>query len=156
LAAEYASFSASQTAAPRSIVAAPRAARPARGICIEPLHIDRRQLGQQAECRAVERLRQAGFIVLARNFRCRAGELDIVARRGGLLVIAEVRLRRDLRFGGAPASITAAKRARIVRATRYLLRCQPALARLAVRFDALLLSAPDGPIEWIEAAFEAT
>jgi len=118
-------------------------------------HPDRSQLGSGAEIRAASLLEQAGFTVLARNYRCRAGELDIVARRARLLVIAEVRLRSGAAFGGAAASITAAKRARIVRAARYLLRCQPALAALEVRFDALLLSAPDGPIEWIEAAFEA-
>jgi putative endonuclease len=116
---------------------------------------DRSHLGSAAEVRAASVLEQAGFTVLARNYRCRAGELDIVARRARLLVIAEVRLRTGAAFGGAAASITAAKRARIVRATRYLLRCQPALAALDVRFDALLLSAADGPIEWIEAAFEA-
>jgi putative endonuclease len=101
-------------------------------------------------------LQQSGFTIVARNFRCRMGELDIVARRARLLVIAEVRLRSRTQFGGAAHSITAAKRARIVRATRFLLYVQPALADLSLRFDALLLSAPGGPIEWIEAAFEAT
>jgi putative endonuclease len=81
------------------------------------------------------------------------GELDIVARHGGLLIIAEVRLRSSAKFGGAAASITAAKRARIVRATRFLLARQPNLAALTVRFDTLLLSSSSGPIEWIEGAF---
>jgi len=117
--------------------------------------IDRQQAGRTAEARAAQALQQAGFTVLARNYRCRLGELDIVARRAQLLVIAEVRLRSRQQFGGAAASINAAKRTRIVRATRFLLRTQPALSELAVRFDALLLSDPDGPIEWIQAAFEA-
>jgi putative endonuclease len=117
--------------------------------------LDRRRVGQDAEQRAAELLQRAGFTLLARNVRCRAGELDLIARRGQLLVIAEVRLRSRPGFGGAAGSITPAKRARIVRAARYLLRCRPALARLAVRFDVLLLSAPDGTIEWIESAFEA-
>ncbi len=117
--------------------------------------MDRQHLGREAEIRAAQLLQQAGFTVLARNFRCRMGELDIVAQRAQLLVIAEVRLRSRAEFGGAAHSITAAKRVRIVRAAHFLLRVRPSLARLAVRFDALLLSAPDGPIEWIEAAFEA-
>jgi putative endonuclease len=117
--------------------------------------VDRQQLGCEAEARAAQLLSQAGFVVLARNYRCRLGELDIIARRAQLLVIAEVRLRSHREFGGAAASISAAKRARILRTTRYLLRVQPSLARLAVRFDVLLLSAPDGPIEWIPGAFEA-
>ncbi len=98
-------------------------------------------------------LQQAGLTVLMRNYRCRAGEIDIVARDLELLVIAEVRLRSRAEFGGAAASITAAKRARIVRATRYLQRCRPALSHLPVRFDVLLLHAAGGPIEWIRSAF---
>jgi putative endonuclease len=115
--------------------------------------LERRRLGSAAEERAARLLRLAGYDILARNFRCRMGELDIVARRGTLLVIAEVRLRRSERFGGPGASITAAKRARIVRAARFLLATRPRLAALAVRFDTLLLHSCAGPIEWIEGAF---
>jgi putative endonuclease len=115
--------------------------------------VERQRLGSAAEERAAQLLRLAGYEILARNFRCRMGELDIVARRGTLLVIAEVRLRSSGRFGGPGASITAAKRARIVRAARFLLVTQPRLAALAVRFDALLLESCAGPIEWIEGAF---
>jgi putative endonuclease len=115
--------------------------------------IDRHCLGSAAEERAAQLLRRAGCDIIARNFRCRMGELDIVARRGPLLIIAEVRLRSTAAFGGAAASITAAKRARIVRAARYLLTRKPSLTNLAVRFDTLLLSTSTGPIEWIEGAF---
>ena len=113
----------------------------------------RQHSGAAAEERAAQLLLGAGYAIVARNYRCRLGELDIVARRGAQLVIAEVRLRSSRAFGGPAASIGAAKRARIVRATRYLLLRQPQLAELDVRFDTLLLSASDGPIEWIEAAF---
>ena len=115
--------------------------------------LERQRLGSAAEERAAQLLQLAGYDILARNFRCRMGELDIVARRGTLLVIAEVRLRSSSRFGGAGASITAAKRARIVRAARFLLARRPHLAALAVRFDTLLLASCGGPIEWIEGAF---
>jgi putative endonuclease len=116
--------------------------------------LERQRRGAQAEERAPLLLRQAGYDIVARNFRCRLGELDIVARRGAVLIIAEVRLRSSTQFGGAAGSITAAKRTRIVRAARCLLMRRPGLARLAVRFDTLLLSSSAGPIEWIEAAFE--
>lgn len=116
--------------------------------------IDRHQLGIQAEERAARQMQDAGYQILARNFHCRLGELDIVARCGPLLIVAEVRLRSSGRFGGAAASVTAAKRARIVRATRYFLAYRPHLAALMVRFDTLLLDAVDGPIDWIEGAFE--
>jgi putative endonuclease len=123
--------------------------KPAKGRAL----LDRQLLGSAAEERAAQLLRLAGYDILARNFRCRMGELDIVARRGPLLIIVEVRLRSSQRFGGAAASVTYSKRVRILRATRYLLTCQPLLATLIVRFDTLLLSGPEGPIEWIEDAF---
>jgi putative endonuclease len=69
------------------------------------------------------------------------------------LVIFEVRLRSSNAFGGAAASVTPIKRARIRRATRYFLARHPVLATRTVRFDALLLERVDGPIEWIENAF---
>ena len=113
----------------------------------------RQHSGIDAEERAALHMRQAGFEILLRNFRCRLGELDIVAQRDDLLVVAEVRLRTRVDFGGAAASITARKRTRIVNCARYLLLGRPALRNLRIRFDALLLSARDGPIDWIEDAF---
>jgi putative endonuclease len=118
-------------------------------------YTDRQRLGSAAAERAVQLLRQAGYDIVARNFRCRMGELDIIARRAGQLIIAEVRLRSSDGFGGPAASITAAKRERIVRAARYLLLRRPGLANLAVRFDTLLLTTIAGPIEWIEGAFQS-
>jgi putative endonuclease len=118
--------------------------------------IDRQRLGSDAEERAVQLLLQAGYRIMARNFRCRMGELDIIARRGRQLVIAEVRLRSSSEYGGPAASISAAKRARVVRAARYLLMLRPELADLVVRFDTLLLSSSAGPIEWIQDAFGTT
>ncbi len=116
---------------------------------------ERMRRGRTAEARAAQVLAAAGFELLAQNYRCRMGELDLVAQRGPLLVIAEVRQRSRRDFGGAAASITVAKRRRIVRAARHLLRRRPALSRLAVRFDALLIDGSEGAVEWIEAAFDA-
>jgi putative endonuclease len=120
-----------------------------------PVHIDRRQIGQHAEERAALYLVAAGLVVLHRNYRCRRGELDIVARHGAMLVVAEVRLRASAQFGGAAASITRTKQNRIVIATRHLLARYPSLQRLRIRFDALLVAADDGQIEWIKGAFNA-
>jgi putative endonuclease len=116
---------------------------------------DRKGVGLAAEQRAAALMEQAGFTILQRNYNCRTGELDIVARRDEVLVIAEVRLRSSEQFGGAIASVSRSKRDRIVRAARNLLLRQPRLARLYARFDILVLSEPEGPIEWIEAAFDA-
>jgi putative endonuclease len=121
---------------------------------------DRQQLGRDAEQAAARFLEERRLTILARNYRCRAGELDIIAETPeGVVVIAEVRLRTDARFGGAAASVDWRKQRRIQRAARHLLTRQPALARRALRFDVLDL-APDGAlgyrIEWIRQAFEMT
>ncbi len=120
-----------------------------------PAPIDRQRLGGVAEERAAQHLRAAGLRLLHRNYRCRMGELDLVAREGDTLVIVEVRLRSSSRFGGAAASITHAKRRRIVRATRHLLARYPSLQKWPVRFDAVLVGAPGVPIEWLRGAFDA-
>lgn len=112
-------------------------------------------MGRRAELRAAELLERAGFTVLERNYRCRAGELDVVARRGDQLIVAEVRLRSRRDYGGPAASIGAGKRRRIVRAAQHLLRRRPELARLRTRFDVLLLVGVEGPIEWVQGAFDA-
>jgi len=103
----------------------------------------------------VQHLSAAGLELLHCNYRCRMGELDIVARDGAVLVVAEVRLRSSARYGGAAASITHAKQRRIVRATRHLLARYPSLQRFAVRFDAVLVPPGEGPIEWLRGAFDA-
>jgi putative endonuclease len=116
---------------------------------------DRRQIGASAEARAAQLLGAAGLQLVQRNYRCRMGELDLIARQGDLLIVAEVRLRSSERYGGAAASITRAKRQRIVRTTRHLLARYPSLQKCSVRFDALLVAGEDGPIEWIKGAFDA-
>jgi len=117
--------------------------------------IDRQQLGRDAETRAAALLEHAGLSVVVRNYRCRTGELDIVASDGRVLVVAEVRMRSSDQYGGAAASITWRKRQRIVRATRHLLALQPALAALPVRFDVLVADAAEQPLVWIRGAFDA-
>lgn len=115
----------------------------------------RQQLGRAAEQRAAVHLRAAGLQILASNYRCRSGELDLVARSATILVIAEVRCRsRDL-YGGAAASVTLRKQRRIIRATRHLLARAPALARLPVRFDVVVVPPDDGTPTWLRGAFDA-
>jgi putative endonuclease len=105
--------------------------------------------GAEAEVLAAAFLEQRGLIIVERNFRRRCGELDLVARDGGTLVFVEVRLRRGNAFGGAAASITAAKRTRLVRAASlYLARVR---GTPDCRFDAVLLDALDASrIEWLQ------
>jgi putative endonuclease len=118
----------------------------------------RQQSGRRAEELAADFLRAAGCEILDRNYRRRLGELDIIARCAGVLVVAEVRTRASDAFGGAAASITRAKQRRITRAANQLLQQRTELARLPVRFDVLVVSNPEGrtpSVEWIKHAFEA-
>lgn len=109
--------------------------------------------GARAEELCAELLRKAGLRVLARNWRCRHGEIDLVAEEGRTLVFAEVRLRQDERFGGAAESITAAKRARLIAAARLYLARRP---DAVCRFDVLLLDALEASrVQWIRNAFTA-
>jgi putative endonuclease len=118
----------------------------------------RQRAGQRAEQLAAEFLRAQGCEILERNYRRRLGELDLVARERGVLVIAEVRTRASAAFGGAAASVDRRKQQRIARAALQLLQQRADLARLPVRFDVLVVSGLEGPqprVEWIRHAFES-
>ena len=103
--------------------------------------------GDRAEALAAQFLMRRGLVIVARNFRTREGEIDLVARDGATLVFVEVRMRRSQRFGGAAASITAQKRERLVRAASAYLAM---LGREPpCRFDAILMRGVDAAtIEW--------
>jgi len=117
----------------------------------------RQRLGVQAENAAAAYLQAQGAHVLLRNYRCRCGELDIVAQLGATeLAIVEVRTRSSNACGGAAQSVDAGKRQRLIRAASRLLQQRRDLARLRVRFDVIVVSDPcsDAPrIEWIKHAF---
>ena len=83
----------------------------------------RQQQGRQGEDRALAHLQAQGQTLVARNFRCKGGEIDLIMRERGGLVFVEVRQRADTRHGGAAASITPAKQRRLLIAAQvYLLR----------------------------------
>jgi putative endonuclease len=104
--------------------------------------------GAAAESLAAEFLEARGLDVVERNYRCRGGEIDLIARDGATLVFVEVRLCSSGAFGGARASITAAKRRRLKFAAGLFL---PGLNREPpCRFDAILLDRLDiSRIEWL-------
>ena len=115
--------------------------------------------GAAAEQLAAEYLQTNGFVLLLRNFQCRAGELDLVGLDGEVLAIVEVRQRSGTRFGGALASVSLRKRRKIIRAARYFLLRQVEWRTRAVRFDVLALDGlPDGAHRtlWLKDAFRAT
>ena len=95
-------------------------------------------LGHAAEWRAVWRLRLAGFSILARRYKTRLGEIDIVARRGDLLVFVEVKARGDLLV--AVDALGNSQFGRVSRAASLFLARHPRYAACSVRFDAVLVS----------------
>jgi putative endonuclease len=120
---------------------------------------DRRALGELGERLAAGRLRRDGYAILEVNVALRPwGEIDIVAKRDGVLALVEVRTRRGDRFGGAALSFTTAKRHRMLRAAAaYLARLGD--AQPPARIDVVLVNF-DGAgrlldIEHIENAVEA-
>lgn len=120
----------------------------------------RAQLGQFAEQRAAQWLESQGVEILLRNFRRRSGEIDLVGRQRGMLLIIEVRLRQRSDFGGSAASVDSNKQSRLIRTTQQLLQQRRDWARLPVRFDVIAIerdaNATDGwRLEWIRHAFEA-
>lgn len=110
----------------------------------------RQEKGVAGEAAAADYLMRRGLTVVERNFRVRGGEIDLICRDAGSVVFVEVRLRSGKGYGGAAASITAAKQARLILAARHWLARH---GEQACRFDCMLIQ--DGRIEWLKDAFAA-
>ncbi|MDP2657477.1 MAG: YraN family protein [Candidatus Deferrimicrobium sp.] len=117
----------------------------------------RKAQGDAAEERARRHLEGAGFTIVERNFRTRVGEIDIVARKGDVLVFVEVRSREDADFGTPEESVTPAKRRRIVSAARQYLSSVPPSSWREARFDVIAIegSGAAGVLRHYPAAFDA-
>ena len=109
------------------------------------------RLGHVAEWRAVWRLRLAGYSILARRYKTKLGEIDIVVRRGGILAFVEVKARPSL--DDALSAITETKRRRICRAAAVWVARNPFAAQgWTLRGDAILVGGWRPPLH-IEDAF---
>lgn len=97
----------------------------------------KRKTGALYEQRAAEYLEKKGYRILQRNYRCRAGEIDLVARDGVYLVFLEVKYRRDNKAGLGEEAVNAAKQSRIIRAARRYLYEQRLPQDQPCRFDVL-------------------
>jgi len=108
--------------------------------------------GSPAEDRALQFLQGRGLRLLARNWRCKLGELDLVMQDGDTVAVIEVRSRRRDDYGAAIETVDRRKQARLVRATRLWLARRPELAEQPLRFDIVTLNA--GELEWRREAFD--
>lgn len=114
--------------------------------------------GQRAEDEALELLRHAGLKLLARNYRCPQGELDLVMEDDESLVMVEVRYRRDRGFGSAAETVGTRKQDKLLRAAQHFLQQDARYRRRPLRFD--VVAATEGvdstlQTEWIKDAFRA-
>lgn len=106
--------------------------------------------GEAAEDAALAYLQAQGLGLLQRNFRCKGGEIDLILQQQDTLVFVEVRKRADSRYGGAAASVTTRKQARLILAAQVFLqryRVPPACRFDVIAFDGNHLS-------WIKNAIE--
>ena len=116
----------------------------------------RQALGKAGEELASRELERRGYAILARRYRCRSGEVDIVARDGPTLVFVEVKARGSSAYGSASEAVTSLKRRRIVQvALDYIARHR--LDGCPCRFDVVSIGpGPPGlPIEIVQNAFDA-
>jgi len=110
-------------------------------------------LGAAAEQRALQLLQREGLRLLARNWRCRGGELDLVMQDGDELVFVEVRARRHGDYGGAAGSVDQHKQRRLIHAAQTYLATTPAQTQMPARFDVVAFEG-ERPPQWLRAAFD--
>jgi putative endonuclease len=113
--------------------------------------------GRLWEDRAAQYLERQGVRVVARGYRCRLGELDLVCRDEGHLIVVEVSARSSNNVCSAIESIGPRKRHRIVQATRHLLMRHSEWHGLSIRFDVIAIDGIDteaAQIHWVQNAFD--
>jgi putative endonuclease len=115
----------------------------------------RRMVGNAGEEAAVQYLLQRGYHILQRNYRCRFGEIDLIARDGGTLAFIEVKTRRSQRFGPAASAVTFEKQRHLIKASQMYMAQLKKTYELC-RFDvvAIEVDAHGLHIELIEDAFQ--
>jgi putative endonuclease len=117
----------------------------------------RKEAGDRGEDLALHHLQAAGLKLLQRNYRCTGGEIDLVMHDGAVLVLVEVRYRRNNHFGGAAASVGTPKQQRLLRAAQHLLQTNRSYRQYPARFDLVAIEGDNNHLQlnWIKDAFRA-
>ncbi len=119
--------------------------------------ISTQQRGDAAEALARQHLEQHGLRLLAQNWRCRLGELDLVMLDADTVAFVEVRYRRYSAWGGAAESVDARKREKLCRAAQHFLQQESRWAKYPCRFDVIAITADSqapAQLDWIQNAFD--
>lgn len=117
---------------------------------------NRQRLGQKGENLAALFIRDKGYNIIVRNYRCKIGEIDIIAKDNDTLVFIEVKTRSNLAFGSPATAITAKKQRQISRTAQNYLASKH-LFNTPARFDVISIILPAGgenQIELITNAFD--
>lgn len=117
---------------------------------------DKQLTGNQAERQSEQLLLRAGLRLLARNYRCKQGELDLVMRDADTVVFVEVRYRRSTRWGNAAETVDWRKQKRVIAAAQHYLLTHPHLVNQPCRFDVVAAQgnpADPAAYQWIREAF---
>jgi putative endonuclease len=118
----------------------------------------RQQAGREAEACALLYLQQQGLQLIAQNWLCKRGELDLVMLDGDTVVFVEVRYRRYSGWGGALHSVDLRKQGKLVLAAQLFLQNETRWADSPCRFDVVAIEGQpgsDSPVNWLKSAFDS-
>ncbi len=116
------------------------------------MKMNQNNAGLEAEKLAATFLTERGLKLIAQNYHCRFGEIDLIMKDGKTLVFIEVRLRSNAQFGDAGSSITPQKQQKLILTAQHYLQQH---VEAACRFDAILMNKANlQSIEWVRNAFE--
>lgn len=117
------------------------------------MKLSKNNAGLEAEKLAATFLAERGLKLVAQNYHCKYGEIDLIMKDAKTLVFVEVRLRTNSKFGSAGASITPQKQKKLILTAQYYLQQH---GDSQCRFDAILMNKADAAhIEWLRNAFDA-
>ncbi|MBA7543314.1 hypothetical protein ES705_35644 [subsurface metagenome] len=109
--------------------------------------------GREGEVAAVKYLEKKGYKVVERNFRCRRGEIDIIARKDEELVFVEVKNWDALTIDSVEHSLNSLKKQRLIETAHYFIHCHPELKESRIRFDLIFIHGELSKIDHFENAF---
>ena len=128
------------------------------------ISIDTKKIGNQIEVLVCDYLQQQRLKLIARNYKCRLGEIDLIMHDQAILVFIEVRYRQHQNFGSSLESVNLIKRNKIIKTAEYYLLSHQLFEKMACRFDVVgvkpsieklanISKLDPAQVEWIKNAF---
>lgn len=98
-----------------------------------------RKIGSEYEQKTIEKLEKIGYQIIEKNYWCRIGEIDVIAKQGGYLVFIEVKYRKNDKKGSAAEAVTFAKQTKIKKVAKYYLMTHFYKSEASIRFDVVAI-----------------